>query len=163
MILSLTPICCAAAATVRSRCARGELVAIHLRRWPKLISGVEAIWLGGRVHHGRAGDRCLIYYNQPRRLPNFLAIPYFVSHRDCTLATFNRALEVLDLVAEVKRIDALVCDVWNRRISARLLARWGWEPHQPSRWHRNYIKRFYGQYPAPPAALADARRMLSAC
>ncbi len=25
--------------------------------------------------------------------------------------------------------------------------RLGWEPHKPQRWHRNFIRRFYGQYP----------------
>ena len=29
-----------------------------------------------------------------------------------------------------------------------VLQRLGWEPHCPSRWHRNYIKRFYGVYPS---------------
>jgi hypothetical protein len=28
-----------------------------------------------------------------------------------------------------------------------MLARFGWEQHAASRWHRNYIKRFYGEYP----------------
>ena len=27
------------------------------------------------------------------------------------------------------------------------MARLGWEPHKPQRWHRNYIRRFYGTYP----------------
>jgi hypothetical protein len=33
----------------------------------------------------------------------------------------------------------------------------GWEPHKPQRWHRNFIRRFYGVYPdcetrVPPLA-----------
>jgi hypothetical protein len=124
----------------------GRLGAIHLRPWPKLISALEADWLG-RYHKRRPGDRCLLYYNQPRRCSNFLALVFVVSSRDASFATFRRALEVLDEVARLKRTDAIVCDAWNLRISERLLARWGWEPHKPERWHRNYIKRFYGQYP----------------
>ena len=54
---------------------------------------------------------------------------------------------VLDSIAEIKQIDAIVCDAGNVRLSERLMARLGWEPHQPSRWHRNYIRRFYGVYP----------------
>ena len=128
-----------------------QLWAIHLRRWPKIISALEADWLGRRYHETRPGDRCLLYYNQPRRFSNFLALKFVVSHSDCTLATFRRSLVVLDEVARVKRSDAILCDVWNLRISERLLARWGWEPHKPQPWHRNYIKRFYGVYPEPLA------------
>jgi hypothetical protein len=125
----------------------GRLAAIHLRRWPKVISALEIEWLGRRWHERRPGDRCWLYYNQPRRFANYLALKYIVSSRDCTFATFRRAGEVLDRVAQVKRSDAILCDVWNLRISDRLLARFGWEPHKPSRWHRHYIKRFYGVYP----------------
>jgi hypothetical protein len=133
----------------------GRLAAIHLRRWPKIISALEIQWRGERAHRQRPGDRCLLYYNQPRRHSNFLALKYVVSHRDCTFATFHRALEVLDELARLKGTDALLCDVWNGRISDRLLARWGWQPHHPRSWHRHYIKRFYGVYPAPrPDVLA---------
>jgi hypothetical protein len=126
---------------------QGRLHAIHLRSWPKIVSVLDAEWFGRRQHDGRPGDVCWLYYDQPRRFPNFLALKFVVSRRDCTFATFRRAAEVLDAVAEVKRSDAILCDAWNARISDRLLARWGWQPHKPQRWHRNYIKRFYGVYP----------------
>jgi hypothetical protein len=48
-------------------------------------------------------------------------------------------------------------DVSNLRISDRLLRRWGWEAHCPSRWHRHFIKRYYGTYPDP----ADAWQLMS--
>ncbi len=107
----------------------------------------------------RAGDRCLLFYNQPLRHPKYLALVLVVSHRECSLATFRRTLTVLDEVARVKRSDAILCDAWNERISDRLLARWGWESHKPQRWHRNYIKRFYGTY--PPAAVDDTTAVLA--
>lgn len=125
----------------------GRLAAIHLRAWPKIGSALEVEWLGQRAHRDRPGDCCLVYYNQPWRFPNFLAVNYAVSRRDCTLATIQRAIAVLDEVARLKRTDALLCDVWNLRISDRMMTRWGWEPHKPARWHRHYIKRFYGVYP----------------
>jgi hypothetical protein len=125
----------------------GRLMAIHLRPWPKIVSALEIEWIGRRWHERRPGDRCLLYYAVPRRFPNYLAVKYIVSQRDCMLATLHRACEVLDAVAEVKGSDAILCDVWNRRISDRLLARWGWEPHKPGGWHRHFIKRFYGSYP----------------
>ena len=52
------------------------------------------------------------------------------------------------MFARIKRSDALLCDVASNRISDRLMRRWGWESHKPQRWHRNFIKRFYGQYPS---------------
>jgi hypothetical protein len=89
-----------------------------------------------------------LYYNQPWAFPNFLALKYLVSTRQATLATVDSALAALDEIARLKGIDALLCDVANCRISDRLMARAGWEPHKPQRWHRNFIKRFYGVYPA---------------
>jgi hypothetical protein len=137
----------------------GQLHAIRFRRWPKFTSLVDVLWLGPRFHHRTPGDRCLLFYHQPWRHPNFLALGYVLSARDCTLASCLCGLRLLDEIARIKRSDAILCDAWNPRISERSLARWGWEPHAPSRWHRNYIKRFYGRYPmreAQATALAPS-------
>jgi hypothetical protein len=80
-----------------------------------------------------------------------------VSTRDCRYATAYGALAVLDEIARIKRSDAILLDACNRRISERVLARWGWEPHTSDRQHRNFIKRFYGVYPQPAA------QQLAAC
>ena len=125
----------------------GALQAIHLRSWPKFVSLSELLPLGPRYHARGSADRCLLYYNQPRRMPNFLALKYIVSTAGTTYQTFRAALGVLDAIAELKQIDAIVCDAANARLSDRLMARLGWEPHKPQRWHRNFIRRFYGQYP----------------
>jgi hypothetical protein len=137
--------------------AGGELRAIHLRRWPKFVSRTELWPLGPRYHAGGEADQCLLYYNQPRRMPNFLALRYIVSTAGTSYRTFRKALTVLDAVAELKRIDAIVCDAANIRLSERLMERLGWEPHKPQRWHRNYIRRFYGVYPGSSALLAKPR------
>jgi hypothetical protein len=126
---------------------RGELEAVHLRPWPKLVSLPEFWPLGPHYHCRGAADRCLLYYNQPRRMPNFLALKYVVSTRGTSYRTFRTALVVLDAIAAMKRIDAIVCDAANMRLSDRLMARLGWESHKPQRWHRNFIRRFYGKYP----------------
>jgi hypothetical protein len=128
------------------------LTRVRLRPFPKLISLPEAVFLGQWRHARRRGDRCWLYYNQPRRFRSFLALKYVVSTRGTTLRTFRTALAVLDEIARLKGTDAILCDVSSSRISDRLLARWGWEPHKPSRWHRHFIKRFYGQYPPPISA-----------
>jgi len=133
----------------------GRLLRIRLRPFPKITSLPEAMLLGRGVHAYRRGDRCWLFYNQPSHFRNFLVLEYVLSTRDARFGTFHRAVEVLDEIARIKRSDALLCDVSNRRISTRLLARWGWEPHCPSLLHRHYIKRFYGQYPPPSPAEAE--------
>jgi hypothetical protein len=134
--------------------AAGRLQAIHFRRWPKIASWPELLPLGARYHCRGAADRCLLYYNQPRRLPNYLALRYVVSTVGTSYATFRAALRALDRVAAIKLIDAIVCDAGNIRLSDRLMTRLGWESHKPQRWHRNYIRRFYGVYPEIASAPA---------
>jgi hypothetical protein len=125
----------------------GRVVAVHLRPWPKLISWAE-IWPVGSAYHAQGqADRCLLYYNQPRQFSNFLALKYLSSTAGASYATCRAALLALDALAELKRTDALLCDAGNTRISDRLLRRFGWAPHKPQRWRRNFIKRFYGVYP----------------
>jgi hypothetical protein len=131
-----------------------RLVGVRLRRLARRPSWLECLLWGRVAHERRSGNRCWLYYHQPRRFSNFLALDYVISARDTTLATFRGALCLLDELARLKRTDAIVCDVATTRISDRLLARWGWAPHSPSRWHRHFIKRFYGHYP-PADPLVD--------
>ena len=105
------------------------------------------------------GDRILLYYNQPWRFPQFLALAYALSGRETSMRTIRVGLEVLDEIARLKKSDALLCDAGNWRISERFMRRWGWQPHCPAAWwHRHFIKRFYGNYPARPAWLAGESR-----
>lgn len=124
----------------------GQLRTVIFRPWPKLISLPEVWWQGGSYHDRHGGDRCRLYFNQPRHCPNFLALMYVVSTHGASFASFRRATQVLDQIAAIKRSDAIVCEASNLRISERLLARWGWERHLPDSPRRHYIKRFYGQY-----------------
>ena len=126
----------------------GELYHLQLRPFPKLISWPEIWPVRLRFHARGPMDRCRLYYNQPLTSPNYLALKYIVSTERTSYATFRAALAVLDAVASIKRIDAILCDVANPRLTDRLMHRWGWEAHKPERWHRNFIRRFYGEYPA---------------
>jgi hypothetical protein len=128
--------------------ADGQLRQVLLRPFPKVVSAPGILLFGAWRHEHCAADRCLLYYNQSWRFSNYLGLIYVVSGRRTSFGTVCRALETLDRIAEIKRTDALLCDVANWRLTPRILARWGWEPHCPSRWHRNYIKRFYGEYPS---------------
>lgn len=139
----------------------GRLVAVHFRPWPKRTSLLELLFLGNRHHDRCRADRCRIYFNQPRRFPNYLAIPYGLCGHGTRLATLNAALDALDEIARIKRSDALLADVLNFRISPRMLARYGWVAHKPSGWHRHYIKRFYGQYPPRRVENEAAMKLLA--
>ena len=137
---------------------QGQLKEIRLRPWPKLISAAEISLWGNRFHNRAGGDCCWLYYNQPRRHRNFLALKYIVSSREATFKTFRRSLILLDEIARIKQTDAIVAELSNLRISDRLARRWGWEPHFPSSRRRHYIKRFYGTYPCRAAALSQGGR-----
>jgi hypothetical protein len=136
--------------------AGGQFQAIRLRPFPKIVSAPGIMLFGNAYHEHSTGDRLWLYYNQPLRFPDFLVLKYIVSGRESSFASLARALDVLDEIARLKRSDALLCDVGNWRISTRILTRWGWQPHCPSRWHRHYIKRFYGEYAPRPKWLALA-------
>jgi hypothetical protein len=119
----------------------GRLRRIVLRPWPKITTAIGGRTLGRLRRRFRSGKRCRLYFNQPRSCPNFLALRYVESTGDADYATFRRALAVLDEIARLKGIDALLCDAANPKLSDRFLARLGWEPHAPMLGHRNFIKR----------------------
>lgn len=125
-------------------CAAGKVRRIILRPLPtlanwwyvKFVSGI-ARWCRGRA------DQCWVYCDQPGALTQFLAIRYVESTLGTQYATIRSAAQAIDEIAAVKKIDAALCDACNARISERLLRRWGWVTHAPSRWNRNFIKRYY--------------------
>ncbi len=124
--------------------ADGRLRRVVLRPFPKIVSIFEPLVLGRWRHRCVPGDRVRIYYNQPLRHSNFLALKYAESTRGARYGSLVCAMAVLDEIARLKGSDALLCDAANRRVSERLLRRWGWAPHCPSRRHRHFIKRLNG-------------------
>jgi hypothetical protein len=134
--------------------ANGEFQRLTLRALPKIATFLDVLWLGPRTHKNSAGDRCWLYYNQPRRFPNFLAITYMVSTKNCSLASLQRTQFLIDEIARIKHSDAALCQAWNLRLSERALARYGWEPHVSGAWRRHFIKRYYGTY--APIKLAES-------
>ena len=140
---------------------QGKFVAIHFRPWPKLISIAEARCFGGWKHQRGQKDQCQLYFNQPLAHSNFLTLSYIQSGWATTLSTFRLAAMLLDGVAQIKRSDAIMCEVTNSRISDRLFRRWGWEPHLLESRRRHWIKRFYGDY-SKVAAITELQADLSA-
>ena len=126
----------------------GRFHRVLLRPFPKYVSLFEALFWGNFCHRRLPGNRLRLFYNQPRQHLNYLSLKYAVSSRDTSLATMLGALAVLDEIARIKGSDAILTDAANLRISERFLRRQGWERHTKARYHRNFIKRFYGEYPA---------------
>jgi hypothetical protein len=126
----------------------GRLNRITLRPWPTLFSLRELWPLGDHWRPSGDADCVRLYYNQPRGHSKFLALRYVEATPGTRYATLLAALRALDGVAWLKQSDALLCDAANRRLSDRFLARMGWVSHAPGWRQRNFIKRFYGHYPA---------------
>ncbi|MDA7979271.1 MAG: hypothetical protein MPJ50_10950 [Pirellulales bacterium] len=137
---------------VRSGC----LDRIRFRPLPKVVSIPELGFLGSWYHRYTRRDECRLFYNQPWGHSSFLALRYVESGVGTSLATVNVALTALDEIARIKKADALLCDAANLRLSDRVMKRYGWEAHKPQRWHRNFIKRFYGSYPELPEKMRYA-------
>lgn len=135
----------------------GRLFAVRRLRFARRANVLDHWWGLWRHRHGAACDRVRCVFLHPRSSPRYLALAYVVSWPGTRFASFRLALRILDEIARLRQVDAIVCDVANARISHRLLTRWGWVPHAPQRWHRNYIKRFYGTYPPPLEWTADAQ------
>lgn len=134
----------------------GKFQQITLRPWPKIVSLWESLGWGEYLHRHRPGDRCRLFYNQPRGSDNFLAFKYFLTTRGTSLRSFHTALDTLDEVARLKRSDAIVCEAANLRLNERIFRRYGWEQHTKN--PRNYIKRFYGKYPIKSVPAATSSR-----
>ena len=120
----------------------GQLVSIQTRPWPKIASKFEVWWCERFGWRRREGDCCRVYYNEPRGCPGYLTLPWMQSTAQTTLLTVFAALDLLDEIAELKRSDAIVCELANRRLSDRLMRRLGWTRHLESSARRHYIKRF---------------------
>jgi hypothetical protein len=134
---------------------QGELCQIVWRGWGRRLSWLESRTVGRLWHRCWRGDVCRLYFRHPRRHPDFLTLDYVESNAGTRLVTFRRALTTLDEIARLKNCWAVVCDASNERISDRLLARWGWEPHAPMPWRRNFIKRLAGADHRWHATLAE--------
>lgn len=123
----------------------GQLVLAQGRWWP-----YQGNWMRVLLdqHWGtRRGDWCQLYYHQPLGSRHFLSLSYIRTGTDASLSTLYLAMLALDVVAQVRGSHALVCHVTNRRISDRLMQRWGWQSHCFHWRGRHFIKRFYGTYP----------------
>jgi hypothetical protein len=126
----------------------GQFRRVIFRPWPKWISIPEVLFLAPWIHRRRGRDRCLLYFDQPRRQPNYLAVKYLLTYGGTSYASVVAARHAMDEVARIKQSDALACHVSNKRLTGRIMKRCGWEPLNDSPRCTLYVRRFYGEYPA---------------
>ena len=119
-----------------------ELVSIRGRWLPKMISLVGVWWGDHVIHRHAAGDRVLLYYDQPLFHPRFLALKYVQATSQSTFASIMVGLRVLDRVAELKGIQAIVAEASNKRLTPRVMQRFGFEQHLQQKSDRHFIRRF---------------------
>ncbi len=119
----------------------GKLVAIHYRPWPRRISKL-GVWFDQRFRQLPI-DHCRLYWHRPWLQPAVLALDYVRSGPGTSVATFHRAVTMLDEIAMHQKSLVAVCHVTNQRISDRLLARWGWQAHCTHWSGRHFIRRYY--------------------
>lgn len=124
-----------------------QLVAIHLRPWPKLISGIEAKWADGWGKKRSRKNQGQVFFSQPMAHRKYLTVSYIVSTLHTSMTTMLLSMAILDYVAYLKQSDAILAEVSNSRISDRLMQRLGFEQHLLESRKRHWIKRFYGEYP----------------
>ena len=125
----------------------GRFRRIVFRPWPKWISIPEVMLLGPWFHQRRRTDRCLLYFDQSWRQPNYLAVKYLLTYGGTSYGSVVAARRAVDEVARLKGSDALVCQVSNKRLNSRIMKRWGWEPLNDSPRCTLFVRRFYGEYP----------------
>jgi hypothetical protein len=132
------------------RCGRivmeaGHLVAIENHLLSSPVSIAQVWW---ESNHGRIqGDVCHLDFHVPRGMPAFLTLDYVRSGNQTSYKTFLGACNILNEVARIKRVGAIVAHITNGRISDRLLERQGWQRHMPNWRGRHFIRRFYDGYP----------------
>ncbi len=125
----------------------GRFRSVVFRPWPTWVSIPEVLLLAPWLRRWHRPDRCLLYFDQPRRQPNYLAVKYLLTSAGTSYASVVAARWALDEVARVKQSDALVCQVSNKRLNSRIMKRWGWDPLNDSPRCTLFVRRFYGKYP----------------
>lgn len=125
------------------QCQDGSVKSIQFRPYPAITCWWHARWLGEWSRRKVPEGELWIYFDQPLGWDPYLAIKYAVAGKRTTPSTLQAAMTGLELIAKIKGCQALLCDAASPRLKPELLARWGWVPHAPSAWHRNFIKRLY--------------------
>ena len=112
---------------------------IRKRFWPRLASYWDVFW-DEKISKGNVNS-CHVFFSFPRKAPGFLTVNYFRTGAQTEYSTILFATQVIEQIARIRACRAIVCQVISKRISERLMKRWGYVPHAKSLGAGHYIRR----------------------
>lgn len=119
--------------------SRGEVSQIK-SRWLPTMPSLWDVWLDS--YWRRLPNDCFqVYYNEPRSNPGFIILSYAVAGRRTSLSTIHAGMLTLEEIGRYRNARAIVCHASNRRLSERVLQRFGYMRHAIRLKGDNYIKR----------------------
>ena len=112
---------------------------IQRRLLPKMPSIWEA-WLDA-CWRRLPDNEVRLYYNVPYRCDGFMVLAYARAGSKTSLASFRTGLSVLEEIAKLKRLQAIVCHATNPRLTERVMNYFGYNRHASHLKGYHYIKR----------------------
>ncbi len=112
---------------------------IHRRLFPKMPSRLEA-WIDSRWRR-LPDNQWQLYYNAPHRCPGFLVLAYVRAGPNTSVASLRTGLSVLNEIAKIMRMQAIVCEATNPRLTSRVMGYFGYIRHAHQLKGHHYIKR----------------------
>lgn len=112
---------------------------IRRRLLPKMPSLWEA-WLDSRWRR-LPENNLFLYYNIPYRCSGFMVLAYAQAGRKTSVTTLRTGLSVLDEIAKLKGLHAIVCHATNPKLTERVMVYFGFKRHALQLKGHHYIKR----------------------
>jgi hypothetical protein len=97
-------------------------------------------WIDARWR--RLPDNCWqLYYNAPYRCPGYLVLAYVRAGRNTSVASLRTGMSVLDEIAKIMQMQAIVCETTNPKLTSRVMEYFGYIRHAHQLKGLHYIKR----------------------
>ena len=117
----------------------GSCLTIQKRLWPRIASSFDVFW-DEKISAGECNS-CGVFFSFPKSAPGFMTVNYLRTGPNTEYRILARAKKIVDQIAISRNCQAIVCQVISRRISERLLQRWGYVPHAKSLGNGHFIRR----------------------
>ncbi len=117
-------------------------ITLTFRRFAKRATLWHVLWAKTWTHSRKYGDTCKLYYDAPKSCPGFVIIKLMVSHRNTTYRSTRKIMAALDKLASIRETNAIVFHASNKRLTDRVVERFGYVRHAENLPGRHFIKRF---------------------
>lgn len=114
-------------------------VVLRTRWWPRFASSWDVA--KDEVTRPAPFGICEVYYSIPQRCPSFLTVNYLRCGERTSYSTLLRAVKLTEFIASQNQLHAIVCQAISRRLSERLLNRWGYVRHAAKVGSNHFIRR----------------------